>query len=80
MSIICGTGPKHDLAADRGPEHLRGAQVVFGAGQGIAIDADEGGELARFNRAFLVFFKVEFGVVNGVRAQGLSMFYVFIYI
>ena len=61
----------HHFAADHGHEHAGLRQPLEGAGEVVAVDDDQVGEFAGFEAAFVGFFVVEVGVVDGVEAEGL---------
>ncbi len=67
-----GVGRVDRLAADHRPQHLRRRQVILGAGERIAVDQDQVGELARLDRALLRLLGVEAGVVDRVERDGLA--------
>lgn len=61
---------KDDFATEPGFEHLGLHEVVDGAGQRVAINEDDVGELAGFEAAGVLLGLEEEGVVAGVEAQG----------
>lgn len=59
------------LAVQESLADLGGGQIVDGAGEEVAVEDDEVGELAGFEGADLLFAEKEEGVVGGVEANGL---------